>query len=88
MALRQFVAVFARKELRGDDGNIVKWYSTIHDIEDRKRSEANLRQSESELRASEEQWRDQSSVMNPSASVRAQRRYGHFAAALRYRPDR
>jgi PAS domain S-box-containing protein len=44
--------------LRGDDGHIVKWYSTIHDIEDRKRAEANLRQSESELRASEEQWRD------------------------------
>ena len=36
---------------RGDDGTIVKWYATIHDIEDRK-------QVEEELRQSEEQWRD------------------------------
>ena len=36
---------------RGEDGTIVKWYATIHDIEDRK-------QVEEELRQSEEQWRD------------------------------
>jgi len=35
--------------LRGRDGNIVKWYYTIHDIEDRKRTEQMLRQSEAYL---------------------------------------
>jgi PAS domain S-box-containing protein len=44
--------------LRDETGSIVKWYSTIHDIEDRKRAEENLRLSEAELRESEEQWRD------------------------------
>jgi formate hydrogenlyase transcriptional activator len=32
--------------LRDDNGNIVKWYGTLHDIEDRKRAEAALRKSE------------------------------------------
>src|SRR5580700_8452444 len=36
--------------LRDDKGNIVKWYGTLHDIEDRKRAEAALRKSE-------ERWR-------------------------------
>jgi PAS domain S-box-containing protein len=44
--------------LLGEDGHIIKWHATVHDIEDRKRAEADLRKSESELRASEEQWRD------------------------------
>ena len=36
--------------LRDEKGNIVKWYGTLHDIEDRKRAEAALRKSE-------ERWR-------------------------------
>jgi formate hydrogenlyase transcriptional activator len=36
--------------LRDDKGNIVKWYGTLHDIEDRKEAEAALRKSERELR--------------------------------------
>jgi formate hydrogenlyase transcriptional activator len=32
--------------LRDDKGNIVKWYGTLHDIEDRKQAEAALRKSE------------------------------------------
>jgi PAS domain S-box-containing protein len=35
--------------LRDDAGVIVKWYSTIHDIEDRKRAEQRMRQSEAYL---------------------------------------
>ncbi len=37
--------------LRDEMGDIVKWYGSLHDIEDRKRAEEALRQSE-------EQWRD------------------------------
>src|SRR6266850_7091880 len=36
--------------LRDEKGNIVKWYWTIFDIEDRKRAEEKLRQDERELR--------------------------------------
>jgi formate hydrogenlyase transcriptional activator len=36
--------------LRDDKGNIVKWYGTLHDIEDRKQAEAALRKGE-------ERWR-------------------------------
>src|SRR5580704_7483079 len=36
--------------LRDDKGNIVKWYGTLHDIEDRKQAEAALQKSE-------ERWR-------------------------------
>ncbi len=36
--------------LRDDKGNIVKWYGTLHDIQDRKEAEAALRKSERELR--------------------------------------
>jgi PAS domain S-box-containing protein len=35
--------------LRGETGSILKWYSTMHDIEDRKRAEEKLRQSEAYL---------------------------------------
>jgi PAS domain S-box-containing protein len=37
--------------LRNEKGNIIRWYGTLHDIDDRKRGEEALRQSE-------EQWRD------------------------------
>jgi formate hydrogenlyase transcriptional activator len=37
--------------LRDDKGNIVKWYGTLHDIEDRKRAEAALRKSEERNRS-------------------------------------
>jgi formate hydrogenlyase transcriptional activator len=36
--------------LRDEKGNIVKWYGTLHDIEDRKRAELKLRQDEQEFR--------------------------------------
>jgi formate hydrogenlyase transcriptional activator len=36
--------------LRDDKGNIVKWYGTLHDIEDRKQAEAALRKSEEKNR--------------------------------------
>jgi PAS domain S-box-containing protein len=36
--------------LRDEDGNIVKWYGVVTDIEDRKRAEDALRKSEKELR--------------------------------------
>jgi formate hydrogenlyase transcriptional activator len=42
---------FVRAEpLRDDTGNIVKWYATSTDIEDRKQAEEKLRQDERELR--------------------------------------
>jgi formate hydrogenlyase transcriptional activator len=37
--------------LRDEKGNIVKWYGTLHDIEDRKRVEAALRKSEERNRS-------------------------------------
>jgi formate hydrogenlyase transcriptional activator len=37
--------------LRDGKGNIVKWYGTLHDIEDRKRAEAALRKSEERNRS-------------------------------------
>lgn len=37
--------------LRDDNGNIVKWYGTLHDIEDRKQAEAALRKSEEQNRS-------------------------------------
>jgi formate hydrogenlyase transcriptional activator len=37
--------------LRDDKGNIVKWYGTLHDIEDRKRAEEALRKSEERNRS-------------------------------------
>jgi formate hydrogenlyase transcriptional activator len=37
--------------LRDDRGNIVKWYGTLHDIEDRKQAEAALRKSEEQNRS-------------------------------------
>ncbi len=37
--------------LRDDKGNIVKWYGTLHDIEDRKQAEAALRKSEEQNRS-------------------------------------
>ncbi len=37
--------------LRDDKGNIVKWYGTLHDIEDRKQAEAALRKSEERNRS-------------------------------------
>jgi formate hydrogenlyase transcriptional activator len=37
--------------LRDEKGNIVKWYGTLHDIEDRKRAEAALRKSEERNRS-------------------------------------
>jgi formate hydrogenlyase transcriptional activator len=36
--------------LRDEKGNIVKWYGTLLDVDDRKRAEAKIRQSEAELR--------------------------------------
>jgi len=36
--------------LRGEDGNIVKWYGVTTDIEDRKRAEDKIREQETELR--------------------------------------
>ena len=36
--------------LRDEKGNIVKWYGTLHDIDDRKRAELKLRQDEQEFR--------------------------------------
>jgi formate hydrogenlyase transcriptional activator len=36
--------------LRDDKGNIVRWYGTLHDIEDRKQAEAALRKSEERSR--------------------------------------
>jgi formate hydrogenlyase transcriptional activator len=36
--------------LRDDKGNIVKWYGTLHDIEDQKQAEAALRKSEEQNR--------------------------------------
>jgi PAS domain S-box-containing protein len=39
--------------LSGDGGKIVKWYSTIHDIEDRKRAEAEKGHLEAQLRQSQ-----------------------------------
>ena len=35
--------------LRDEKGNIVKWYGTLHDIEDRKQAEEKVRQREAEL---------------------------------------
>jgi PAS domain-containing protein len=35
--------------LRDEKGNIVKWYATVHDIEDRKQAEEKLRRSEAYL---------------------------------------
>jgi PAS domain S-box-containing protein len=41
----------ARKvPLRDERGNILKWYGTLHDIEDRKRAEEKIRKSETHLR--------------------------------------
>jgi PAS domain S-box-containing protein len=37
--------------LRDERGNIVKWYGTVTDIDDRKRAEQNLRQAATELQA-------------------------------------
>jgi formate hydrogenlyase transcriptional activator len=37
--------------LRDDKGNIVKWYGTLHDIEERKQAEAALRKSEEQNRS-------------------------------------
>jgi len=36
--------------LRDEDGNIVKWYGVVTDIEDRKRAEERIREQETELR--------------------------------------
>ncbi len=36
--------------LRDEDGNIVKWYGVVTDIEDRKRAEGKIREQEAELR--------------------------------------
>ena len=36
--------------LRDEKGNVVKWYGTLHDIDDRKRAELKLRQDEQEFR--------------------------------------
>jgi formate hydrogenlyase transcriptional activator len=35
--------------VRDDKGNIVKWYGTLHDIDDRKRAEEQVRQREAEI---------------------------------------
>src|SRR5207253_5564177 len=41
--------LFRAEPLRDDDGNIVKWYGSSTDIEDRKRAERKLRRSEAKL---------------------------------------
>jgi formate hydrogenlyase transcriptional activator len=60
--------------LRDDQGNIVKWYGTLHDIEDRKRAEAALRKSE-------ERWR--SVYENSAVGVALTDLNGRFLAANR-----
>ena len=40
---------FSRVPLRDEDGNVVKWYGTGYDIEDRKRAEDALRRSKAQL---------------------------------------
>ncbi|HWO03134.1 MAG TPA: sigma 54-interacting transcriptional regulator, partial [Blastocatellia bacterium] len=42
--------LFRAEPLRGEQGNIVNWYGTNIDIEDRKRAEVRLRQDEMQLR--------------------------------------
>src|ERR1700723_3645685 len=38
------------RPLRDEDGNIIKWYGVVSDIEDRKRAEEKIREQEAELR--------------------------------------
>ncbi len=45
--------LFRAKPLRDEAGNIIKWYGTNTDIDDRKRAEEQLRQEEKELKYSE-----------------------------------
>ena len=45
--------LFRAKPLRDEAGNIIKWYGTNTDIDDRKRAEEQLRQEEKELKHSE-----------------------------------
>src|SRR5258705_13462474 len=42
--------LFRAQPLRDEHGNVVNWYGTNTDIEDRKRAEEKLRQDEMELR--------------------------------------
>lgn len=60
--------------LRDDKGNIVKWYGTLHDIEDRKRAEEALRKSE-------ERWR--SVYENSAVGVALTDLNGRFLAVNR-----
>ena len=60
--------------LRDDKGNIVKWYGTLHDIEDRKQAEAALQKSE-------ERWR--SVYENSAIGVALTNLNGRFLAVNR-----
>jgi PAS domain S-box-containing protein len=55
--------------LRDEAGNIVKWYGTLLDIEDRKQAEARLQQSEAQLHEAQRLGHMGSSVMNLSSGA-------------------
>jgi formate hydrogenlyase transcriptional activator len=55
--------------LRDDKGNIVKWYATSFDIEDRKQAEEKLRQDERELRRITEAIAEPIGVLAPDGST-------------------
>jgi len=57
------------KPLRDEFGQIIRWYSTATDIDDRKRTEENLRQSEQELRTITETIRQPITALAPDGRL-------------------
>ena len=50
-------STFRQNPLLDAEGNVIKWYGVVLDIEDRKRAEAELKEAESALQASEQNLR-------------------------------
>jgi PAS domain S-box-containing protein len=55
--------------LKDDQGQIIRWYATATDIDDRKRAEERLRQSEGELRTITDAIRQYVVVLGPDGTV-------------------
>jgi formate hydrogenlyase transcriptional activator len=55
--------------LKDESGQIIRWYSTATDIDDRKRAEDRLRQSEAELRTITDTIRQPISVIAPDGTI-------------------
>ena len=64
--------------LRDEKGNIVKWYSTTFDIEDRKQAEENLRRSEAYLAEAQKLTHTGSWAVNVATGERSHSSAEHF----------